>query len=183
MDSVMTTDPMTELEVTLRARQQALGKISDQLEDATLDGAGTAELEEKVLTLEKEIDDLKRKKRALERRAAHATQEEKAAAKQRRDAIIQNVAGQIADLMAEGGGHVRTLKDYGARLTAALNAGQSLDDEVLRFQCNKIRLSFRVFLLHSVQQFPGCNLGLAPFMGLDAKRFEDLAPTVGTKKT
>lgn len=181
MDSTLTTDEKTELEVRLLARKQALGKLEVRLEDAALDGAGTEALEEQVLTLTKEIDDLTRRKRALERRATRATQDEKAAATQRREAIIQNVAMQIADLMAEGGGHVRTLKDYGARLTAALNAGQSLDDEVLRFQCNKIRLSFRVYLLHAIQQFPGCNLGLAPFMGLDAKRFEDLAPTVGKK--
>lgn len=182
MDSVMTTDPMTELEVTLRARQQALGKISAQREDAELDGLDHADLTQQVDVLKKEIDEIQRKQRALARRAARATEEEKAAAKHRREAIVQNVAMQIAELMAEGGGHVRTLKDYGARLTAALNAGQSLDDEVLRFQCNKIRLSFRVYLLHAIQQFPGCNLGLAPFMGLEDKHFEDLAPTVGTKK-
>ena len=183
MNDTITTDPMTELAVDLKQKTMELSRIEIQLEDASLDGVGVEDLEQRVLILEKEIDALGRKQRALKRQATRATQEEKAAATHRRDAIIQNVAGQIADLMAEGGGHVRTLKDYGARLTAALNAGQSLDDEVLRFQCNKIRLAFRVYLLHAIQQFPGCNLGLAPFMGLEDKHFEDLAPTVGTKKT
>ena len=182
METMKLENPILEIDAKLKHLELRCGAIQEHIDEAELDGLDHADLKQQVDMLKKEAEALQRKKRALERRAAHATQDEKAAAKHRRDAIIQNVAMQIADLMAEGGGHVRTLKDYGARLTAALNAGQSLDDEVLRFQCNKIRLAFRVYLLHAIQQFPGCNLGLAPFMGLEDKHFEDLAPTVEKKK-
>ena len=178
MDSTLTTDPMTELEVTLRARQQALGKLEVRLEDAALDGAGTEALEEQVLTLTKEIDDLERKKRALTRRAAKASVEEKTAAKDRAAAIQYNLASQAVERVQGVGRKIAELGEEAANLLAVLNAAQALDDELLRFECNKIRLSLKAYVLYSIRQWPGCDTGLTPFLKLDAKRFEELAPTV-----
>lgn len=178
MDSTLTTDEKTELEVRLLARKQALGKLEVRLEDATLDGAGTEALEEQVLTLTKEIDELERKQRALTRRAAKSSQEEKAAAKDRAAAIQYNLASQAVERVQGVGRKIAELGEEAANLLAVLNAAQALDDELLRFECNKIRLSLKAYVLYAIRPWPGCDTGLTPFLKLDAKRFEELAPTV-----
>jgi len=77
---------------------------------------------------------------------------------------------------------IAELGDCGARLSAAMNAGRSLDSDLLRFHCHKLAVSLHPYLLHAVKQFPNCNTGLAPFIGLDKSRHADLFPAPVEKK-
>lgn len=182
MNDMMTTDPMTELAVDLKQKTMELSRIEIQLEDAALDGVGVDDLEQRVLILEKEIDALGRKQRALKRQATRATDAEQAAAKQRAAAIQFNIEQQIFELVQEMTRKIADLGDCGARLSAAMNAGRSLDSDLLRFQCHKLAVSLHPYLLHAVKQFPNCNTGLAPFIGLDKTRYADLFPAPVEKK-
>lgn len=182
MNDTITTDPMTQIAVDLKQKTLELSRIEIDREDASLDGVGVEDLDQRVLILEKEKDALERKQRALERRATRATQEEKDAAKQRAAAIQFNIEQQIFELVQEMTRKIAALGDCGARLSAAMNAGRSLDSDLLRFQCHKLAVSLHPYLLHAVKQFPNCNTGLAPFIGLDKGRYADLFPAPVEKK-
>jgi hypothetical protein len=80
----------------------------------------------------------------------------------------------------EGGQHIATMQDWGARTLAAVAACRSLGNETLNYECAQITRGLRVFFGHALRGFPGMDSGAGPFLHLDDRTFKEIFPDPAT---
>lgn len=166
----------------LQAAIARRGTVVTDLGRKRLNKEDTTEVLERLDAANKEVTALQAERDELIAREREAREAQAQEAAQIKRTVIASLTADIRQEVLAMSEAIALLKDRGIRLGTVLNAGQSLDDPLLQFQCNKLRLSLRPYLLHAVAGYPGCNTGLSPFLKLDETTYGDLAPAVDVEK-
>lgn len=176
----LTANPKVQLEVARQKQRQLLGEAELERDACAADGLPLDEPLAKIAAAKQAIENCDGGLAELARRADRATQAEKDAARRIHDAVNHNVRSQIYTLAVEGGGHIGTMRDWGARLNAAVAAGRALGDETLQYQCAELTRGLRYFLGHALKSFPGMDTGQSAFLHLDERTYSSMFPDPAT---